>query len=151
MDTDNTQSLEENTSDGKVDTASQDGVSQQNSNPEAGADEAGWSWGAFVLDVPFLLATQNYAYFLIFALAIVPFVNLVFPIIYLGFKVFLGLKGRGMAQNGVFQSAQERAGFMRGIDWAGKVMFYAALIIFALGLLSMLLLGSEVVNSIPGA
>lgn len=99
----------------------------------APAASGGWSWGAFIMDVPFLIAIKKYTYLWFYLLLLIPIVNL-FAI--LGIKIYLGMKGREMAMTSkTFASKDEYNGFMKGFDWAGKVLFFVSLAIFALGLI----------------
>jgi hypothetical protein len=60
-----------------------------------------------------------------YLLMLVPFVNMV---AWLGIMVFLGLKGRELAATSqTFTSRDQYVGFMKAIDHAGKVIFFAAL------------------------
>jgi len=102
--------------------------------------------GAFMFDLPFLIATRQYVYLLAYLLMIVPILNLV---VYIGLKIFLGIKGRELAESSsTFASADERAGFFKGFDWAGKVTFFVGLIAFVLSILA-LVAGVSVLGEIP--
>lgn len=94
--------------------------------------DEGWSWGAFMFDVPFLIAIKKYKMLWWFLLALIPFVNAAFYII---FKIYMGSHGRALAaQSSHFTNQHEYNGFMKAMDHAGKVLFF----IFIAGLCIML-------------
>ena len=94
--------------------------------------DSGWSWGAFMFDAPFVIATRNYWYLLVYVTMVIPIANI---IIYLGYKIYLGIKGREMAvESETFDSAEERAGFFKAFDWAGKVLFFVMLVFALIGI-----------------
>jgi hypothetical protein len=107
-----------------------------------------WSWGAFMFDPAFLIAIQKYVYLLVYLLMLIPVLNF---IVWIGFKIYLGLKGREMARgSATFASAEQREGFFKGFDWAGKVLFFVGLAFFVLGLLLSLVFGISAMNAMPG-
>jgi glycopeptide antibiotics resistance protein len=92
-----------------------------------GYEKPGWSWGGFMEAPILLIASRRYVYLLLYVLLFVPFVN-VFA--WLGISVFFGLKGREIAaESKTFTSREQYVGFMKGIDHAGKMLFYATLIV----------------------
>lgn len=94
-----------------------------------------WSWGAFMFDAPFLIATRKYKYLWFYLLLLVPILNF-FAIA--AIKIYLGIKGAEIARtSSTFDSEAEYNGFMKGFDWAGKVSFFIGLAIFALGLIGV--------------
>lgn len=99
-----------------------------NTPPQPGSNE-GWSWGAFMFDPVFLIAIKKYKMLWWYLLMFVPFVNLIF---FIAFKIYLGIKGKAIASTGVYLNEGERGGFMKGLDHAGKISFFAWLIITAL-------------------
>lgn len=86
-----------------------------------------------MFDAAFLIAVRKYVYLLVYLLMLIPVLNF---FIYIAFKIYLGVKGHELARDSeTFDSAAERTGFLKGIDWAGKVMFFVLLAIFALSLI----------------
>jgi hypothetical protein len=105
-----------------------------------------WSWGAFMFDPAFLIAIQKYAYLLVYLLMLIPILNF---IVWIGLKIYLGLKGREMARDSAtFASAEEREGFFKGFDRAGKVLFFVSLAFFVLSLLLSLTVGMSIIDRI---
>jgi len=96
-------------------------------NPES----TGWSWGAFMLDPAFLIGIKKYKYLFWYLIMLVPFVGFLF---YIGFKIYLGVKGREIASTSTYLRGDERRGFMKGLDNAGKITFFSSLIFLALWL-----------------
>lgn len=95
-----------------------------------------WSWGAFMLDVPFLIAIKKYTLLLWYLLAFIPFVNFLF---FIGFKIYIGTKGRALAaESDQFANEDERNGFMKAFDHAGKILFFSAIAIFGIMIILML-------------
>lgn len=148
--------MTENTDSQKKENNSEKGEGSVSDKPEKETgnhegdklDTSQWSWGAFMLDVPFLVAIQKYVYLLVYLLMLIPFVNF---IIYIGFKIYLGLKGREMAQDSpAFDSKEEREGFFKGFDWAGKVLFFVTITFFVIGLLSSLVFGMSMMSAVGG-
>lgn len=137
--------------------AAQSGVNESADDMAGAEKQAGqavaasgteWSWGAFMFDPAFLIAIQKYAYLLVYLLMLIPILNF---IVWIGFKIYLGLKGREMARDSAtFASAEEREGFFKGFDWAGKVLFFVALAFFVLSLLLTLVFGFSAMNAMPG-
>lgn len=104
---------------------------------DAKYSQPGWSWGAFMLGPYFLIGVRSYAYLWAYLLVLVPFVG---PLLLLGFGIYLGMKGREMAAvSTTFHNKEQYIGFMRGVDHAGKIMFFVALVMVGLGLAFMLL------------
>ena len=92
-----------------------------------------WSWGACMFDPGFIIAIKNYKFLFVYILYFIPLIN-IFAVI--GIKIYLGLNGRSMAENSPqFENKDELNGFMKGIDHAGKIMFFVALIFIAGGIL----------------
>lgn len=85
----------------------------------------GWSWGAFALNAYFLIAVKRYKFLWWFLLAVIPFVNIVFWIVFL---IYLGIKGHEIGAGGTqFANQSEYDGYMKGTDHAGKVAFFIGL------------------------
>ena len=94
-----------------------------------------WSWGAVMLDVPFLIAIKKYTWLFWYLLAFVPFVNLVF---FTGFKIYMGMKGKALLKESTqFANEDERNGFIKALDHAGKILFFAGIIALGIGLILM--------------
>lgn len=114
------------------DSGSQNDTTEETDRSQSAYD-TGWSWGAFMFDAPFLIAIRKYAYLLVYLLMLIPLLNF---IVYLGLKIYLGIKGRELAQDSeTFNSRQERVGFFRAFDWAGKVLFWVMVAVFVLGII----------------
>lgn len=89
-----------------------------------------WSWGAFILDPFFLIAIRRYIFLLLYLLYFIPGINFIAVI---GIKIYLGLKGKELAEHSpTFSSAEERKGFFKAIDHAGLITFIIALVIMVL-------------------
>ncbi|MBI5732670.1 hypothetical protein HY967_01785 [Candidatus Jorgensenbacteria bacterium] len=92
--------------------------------------KSAWSWGAFMFDIPFLIAIKKYVWLLFYLLAFVPIVNAIFLII---FKIVMGMKGAALAaQSPQFTNQDEYNGFMRALDHAGKITFFGLIVVFVL-------------------
>ncbi len=88
---------------------------------------AGWSWGAFLFALPFLVGIKKYKLLWWYLLALIPFVNIVFFIV---FMVYLGVRGHDLAaKSPQFSHQTEYDGFFRVFDHAGKVLVVVAVII----------------------
>ncbi len=98
-------------------------------------DIGGWSWGAFMFDFIFIIATKKYIYLLLFLLYFIPFVNFLAMI---GIKIFLGTQGRRIAaESPMFSNKDELRGFMKAIDHAGYIISIFAIVIFILAFVLM--------------
>lgn len=92
----------------------------------------GWSWGAFMFDIPFLVGIRKYVYLWWYLLGVIPFVNILFVLV---FKIWMGARGRALAAvSPQFASEAEFQGFMKAIDHAGGILFVVALIVIAIAL-----------------
>lgn len=90
----------------------------------------GWSWGGFMQWTIFAIGLRKYWYLLLILIGMVPFVG---GLISIGVMIYFGIKGREMAAaSSVFANKEQYIGFMKGIDHAGKVMFFVSLIFLAL-------------------
>ena len=90
----------------------------------------GWSWGAFAFHLPFLIAVKRYTLIWWYLLAIIPLVNIIFFIV---FAIYLGLNGHRLAvSGGQFTNQSEYDGYFKGINHAGKVIFFAMVIVVVL-------------------
>lgn len=102
-----------------------------------------------MFDVPFLIAIKKYTWILWYLLAFIPIVNFVFLIV---FKLYMGSKGRSLATTSDhFTNKDELNGFMKGLDHAGKITFFAGLIVLGtllifslLGITSFMRWGSQI-------
>lgn len=107
-----------------------------------------WSWGAFILDPFFIIAIRRYVFLLLYILYFIPLVNIVAMI---GIKIYLGLKGRELAESSpTFNSAEERKGFFKAIDHAGLITFIVALVMIVLSLIFGAVVGMVVAKFIGG-
>ena len=85
----------------------------------------GWSWGAFMFNLPFGFGNKAY----LTLLTLVPLLNIVWIFV-------CGAKGHEWAQNsGVYNTVEEFNAAMNSWDRAGKVMFFIALGFLALYLI----------------
>lgn len=111
---------------------------QHNTSPkqtpqQESAELPRWSWGAFMFDPVFLIATRKYAWLLLYVLMFVPILNFVAAI---GIKVFLGLKGHSFAAESTsFENEEQRKGFMTAFDHAGLIIFCITVAVILIGLL----------------
>jgi hypothetical protein len=122
----------------------------------------GWSWGGFMFNFIFIIAIRRYWYLLLVLLALIPpllvglssfsvpyhmiWIILLAPVlsflIILGVMVFFGIKGRVLAaKSSTFANRDQYIGFMKGIDHAGKVLFFTY-VVFALTTLTLTVLAS---------
>jgi|GEM_PF-1360982 len=84
-----------------------------------------WSWGGFMFGPAYLIAVKKYQYLLGYLLMLIPIINFVAM---LGIAIYLGLKGHTLvAESPMFANNDERAGFNRAIDHAGRIMFFISL------------------------
>ncbi len=113
---------------------------KQSAVTSAVAPDKGWSWGAFMFGIPFLIAIKKYKMLWWFLLSLVPIVNVIF---YIVFAIYLGLHGHELAAKSAhFGNEHEYNGFMKGIDHAGRILFFIVLIgIVVIGVLSLIGLG----------
>jgi hypothetical protein len=113
--------------------------------PQESSTDDGWSWGAFVLGPIYLIAIRRYLLLAPYILLLVPILNI---FVFLGYGIFLGIKGRDMASHSTsFANRDQYIGFMKGVDHAGKVFFfvYVAIIVVTL------VLATTVLSSLGGA
>lgn len=93
----------------------------------------GWSWGAFMLHAPFLIAIKKYIFLLWYLLLLIPFLNVFFLI---ALMIYLGVEGHELAaQSPQFKNQDEYNGFFRAYNHAGKILFLAVIVMIAAGLL----------------
>ena len=105
-----------------------------------------WSWGAFMFDFIFIIATKKYIYLLLFLLYLIPFVNFLAMI---GIRIFLGTQGRRIAaESPMFSNKDECRGFMKAIDHAGYIIFIFTVVMFILAFVLMGSIFSSVFSSI---
>lgn len=108
--------------------------------------DTGWSWGAFFLGPLFLIAIKKYSWLWFYLVAFIPFVGMVFV---LGFMIYLGMKGRQLAQvSPMFSNRDEYIGYMKANDHGAKVVaiIYLVFIIVVVGIVSF-----SVFSSLPEA
>jgi len=80
----------------------------------------------------FLVAIKKYKMLWWYLLYIVPVINVIFGVV---FSVYLGVQGHKMAaRSRHFENQHEYRGFMKGIDHAGKIMFFAVIALVAVGI-----------------
>ena len=90
----------------------------------------GWSWGAFMFNAGFLVGAKRYKLLWWFLLLMIPLVNFIFIIVFL---IYLGNNGHRLAAEGKqFANQSEYDGYVKGLDHAGKVLFFAMLIFLGL-------------------
>lgn len=78
----------------------------------------------------FAIGLRKYWYLLLILVGMIPLVG---GLASIGAMIFFGIKGREMAAaSSVFTNRDQYIGFMKGIDHAGKVIFYATLIFIVL-------------------
>jgi hypothetical protein len=95
--------------------------------------KGGWSWGAFMLNVYFLIGAKRYKFLWWFLLALIPIVNIIFIII---FVIYLGVNGHKIAAGGTqFSNQSEYDGYVKGLDHAGKIMFFVVLALVVIGII----------------
>ena len=105
-----------------------------------------WSWGAFMFDFIFIIATKRYIYLLLFLLYLIPFVNFLAMI---GIRIFLGIQGRRIAaESPMFSNKDELRGFMKAIDHAGYITFIITVVVFILAFVLMATVFSSLFSSI---
>lgn len=108
---------------------------QGTSDEEARYSRPGWSWGGFIFHIYFAACIKRYWYLAWMVALIVPYIS---GIITLGLMIYFGVKGRELAAaSPVFKSKQQYIGFMKGIDHAGKVIFF----VFVVGLGGLAIIG----------
>ncbi len=116
------------------------------------AARSNWSWGGFMFDPVIILGTRNYMMLFFYLLAFVPFVNLIFWLVW---KIYMGLNAhRIVNESSAFANQDERNGFMRGLDHAGWIMFIVSLvaigIAFAVAMsVGLALMRSSNINYMP--
>ena len=103
---------------------------KQSAVTSAVAPDKGWSWGAFMFGIPFLIAIKQYKMLWWFLLSLVPIVNVVF---YVVFAIYMGLHGHELAAKSThFGNEHEYRGFIKAIDHSGRILFFVVLIGLAL-------------------
>jgi|GEM_PF-6047483 len=81
-------------------------------------------------------------------LLLLPLVNLLYLVFMVGFWIYMGVAGRGLAQrSSAFENQEQYLGFMKALDHAGKVLALFLLIPIAV----MGILASIVLTSLNGA
>ena len=96
----------------------------------------GWSWGGFMFNFLFAIAIRRYLYLLWLLALVIPIVNF---FVILGLMIYFGLKGRAMAaESKTFSNRDQYIGFMKGIDHAGRILFFFYAVIFTLILVGVM-------------
>ena len=109
---------------------------------------SGWSWGGFMFSPPVIFASRRYIWLLLYLLMIIPFINIIGWLIPM---IVLGIKGRDLIMTShTFANQDEARGFMKGIDHAGKIMFWITLILLGLGLIFALVMGFGFLSLLGG-
>jgi hypothetical protein len=99
----------------------------------------GWSWGAFLFNAYYLVAVKRYKLLWWYLLMLVPFVNVIFAIV---FAIYIGLHGHEIGASGTqFANQSEYDGFTKAIDHAGKIFFIIFLILAVLWVIFFLSFG----------
>lgn len=95
----------------------------------AAAVASTWSWGSFMFDPVVMIATERYKWLLVYLLMFIPFINL---IALLAVKIYFGLNGQELIMSSTaFANNDEKKGFLKGIDKAGKILFFVGLALIA--------------------
>lgn len=116
-------------------------MEQNTQNAGAVVAKQGWSWGGFAWGPGILLASKRYHYLWWYLLAIIPFVNIVFFIV---FAIYLGVNGHKITAGGTqFSNQSEYDGFTKGTDHAGKILFIVGVVLLAIWLIVFVLLGAS--------
>ena len=86
-----------------------------------------------MVNAAFLIGAKRYKYLWWYLLAVIPLVNIVF---FVAFFIYTGVKGHEIAARGTqFANQSEYDGFVKGLDHAGKVLFWVVVILFVLWLI----------------
>jgi uncharacterized membrane protein YdbT with pleckstrin-like domain len=89
----------------------------------------------------FIIAIREYAYLFLLLLMLIPFLNF---LVFIGFAIYLGINGREMARKSkTFANNEQYLGFMKGLDHAGKIVFYFYAAIFAFAFFAAILMFSS--------
>lgn len=97
---------------------------------EPHSEVTGWSWGAFMFDIAFVLALKQYKFAWLFLLYLIPWVNVLAII---AIRIYLGFHGRRMTyESDAFDTPAERDGFVKGLDHAGKILLYVSLVLLVI-------------------
>ncbi len=109
--------------------------------------QGGWSWGGFMFSPVVILGSKRYVYLLLYLLGIIPLVG---PLLWIAVMIFMGVKGRALVMaSGVF-SDEEARGFMKGIDHAGKIMFWIMIVLVIVGIIFGLVAGASLFGLLGG-
>lgn len=102
----------------------------------------GWSWGAGMFNIAFLVGVKRYKLIWWIILAVIPLVNIIF---WIAFFIYLGINGHRIAATGTqFANQSEYDGYIKAQDHAGKIFFFVFLIfavIAIIGLVAAISLG----------
>ena len=109
---------------------------------------SGWSWGGFMFSPAVIFASRRYVWLLLYLLMIIPLINIIGWLIPM---IVLGIKGRDLIMaSHTFANQDEAPGFMKGIDHAGKIVFWITLILIGLGLIFALVMGFGFLSLLGG-
>ena len=98
-----------------------------------------WSWGGLMFEQILIIASKRYWYLLLYLLMFIPLVNI---IAIAAIKLYFGYKGRSFVKaSNAFSNEDEYRGFMKGVDHAGKIVFYIALVILVIALVGVAIAG----------
>lgn len=96
----------------------------------------GWSWGGFMLNASFLIGAKRYKLLWWWLLALIPIVNIVF---WIAMLIYLGINGHKIAAEGTqFANQSEYDGYVKGLDHAGKVVFFVVLVVLVIVIVALL-------------
>ncbi len=105
---------------------------EQSNGQSVAVKERRWSWGSFMFNPIVVIATKRYKMLFWYLFAFVPFLNIVF---WLVFGIYMGFHGRDMVmKSDTFGNDDERKGFLKGIEHAGFILFVATIVIMVVGL-----------------
>ncbi|MBP9749118.1 MAG: hypothetical protein KBD21_00035 [Candidatus Pacebacteria bacterium] len=108
-------------------TVQQPFVSSAQEDEERQYGRPGWSWGGFMFHVYFAACVRRYGYLAWLVVFLIPLLSI--PVV-LGLMFYFGVKGREIAASSpLFKNKQQYIGFMKGIDRAGKVLFFLMFVV----------------------
>lgn len=95
-----------------------------------------------------ILAARRYMYLFLLLLTLIPVVNFIF---WIAFAIYMGIKGRNLIMSSQgFASPEEAKGFMKGVDHAGKILFFVMLALIIIGLIFGLVVGAGLFSVFTG-
>jgi hypothetical protein len=90
----------------------------------------GWSWGGAVFSPYFIVGAKRTQLLWWYLFAFVPFLNIIFWIVVF---FYFGTNGHEVAAKGTqFANQSEYDGYVKGLDYAGKIFFWIILAIIVL-------------------